>query len=53
MITILSREDILDNIKKAKELTWISDQGYWSRQGTIEHWELCLERHDAGQTIAV
>jgi len=51
MIKILTRQEIVDEIEEAKRFTWISDQGYWSRQGLIEHWELNLKRFDEGQTI--
>lgn len=53
MIKVLTRQEIVDEIEKAKQLTWISDQGYWSKVATIEHWELCLKRFDEGQTIAI
>ena len=51
MSKILTRQEIVDELNKAKQLTHISDQGYWSKVYLIEHWELNLKRFDEGQTI--
>lgn len=45
-----SRQEIVDELEKAKRLTWISDQGYWSKVGLMEYWSEQLIKYDDQET---